>query len=180
MNVREKFLEAVKYESDIQGHIQYLYGESEGIVLELGVREGNSTAALLLGVERSDGHLFSVDVNSKCEDLFKDHPLWTFIKAHSTDNKFIVNRIYETGHEPKFNVIFIDTTHTLEQVSFELKIWSQYLKPEGSIFVHDVTTYATGAGDACRQFAKLYKWDYVVREGWHGLGILTKRQEVIK
>jgi len=176
MNVRDKYLEALKYESDIQGHIQFIYGESEGIVLELGVRNGNSTSALLLGVERSGGRLFSVDINPKCGDLFDGHPLWTFIKAFSTDDKEIITKIYETGHEPKFDIIFIDTVHTLEQVSFELKTWAQYLRPDGKIFVHDVITYASGAGEACKQFAQIYEWNYDVRAGWHGLGILTKKQ----
>ena len=53
------------------------------VVLEIGVRMGVSTAAFLLGVEKSGGHVYSVDIDPRCGALYRDHPQWTFIHANS-------------------------------------------------------------------------------------------------
>lgn len=49
-------------ESDIQHHLGLLFSLAKGNVLELGTRSGVSTAALLAGVERNGGFVYSVDI----------------------------------------------------------------------------------------------------------------------
>ena len=174
---RDRFSAWLRSENDIKGHLQFIYGESGGIVLELGVRGGVSTSAFLLGVERDDGHLFSVDINPRCKNIFWGHPGWTFIESDSKDFDRIEANVLGVGHPLAFDLIFLDTTHTFEQVSQELKMWSHYLKPKGTILVHDVTKYPSGGGKACEQFAKTENWKYRVREGSNGLGILTRKEK---
>jgi cephalosporin hydroxylase len=173
----DRFTGWLKAESDIHDHLQFIYDTSHGMVLELGIRSGVSTSALLAGIE-TDGEegslVVSVDTNKRCYEVFRGHPQWLFINCASTDFHEIETAILETGHPVVFNLILIDTLHSLEQVSQELKTWAPFLKAEGKILVHDVITYASGAGKACEQFAKFEKWKYQVREGSNGLGILTK------
>jgi hypothetical protein len=70
--------------TDMQDHLPYLFEMSHGKVLEIGVRGGASTSALLAGVESKGGHLWSVDINN-CRLL--EHPDWTFIQADSNAEK---------------------------------------------------------------------------------------------
>ena len=58
---------------------------ARGNVLELGVRAGVSTAALLAGVSDHGGHVWSVD-RDDCAPVFAGHPHWTFIQGDSLDN----------------------------------------------------------------------------------------------
>jgi len=70
--------------SDVQAHLPRLYAAAKGIVVELGVRAGISTTALLAGVEAHQGELWSVDRNCGCGALFH-HPQWRFICADSLE-----------------------------------------------------------------------------------------------
>jgi len=173
--VLRKFEKALKYESDIKGHIQFIYGESGGIILECGVRDGFSTSALLLGVEAQGGILFSVDRERSCGTHFDGHPAWKFIHSESTNFEKIAGTILGSGHLLEFDLLFLDTIHTYEQVAQELKMWGPKVKEEGKILVHDVEKFK-GADSACREFARLNKWEYKIRPGYNGLGILRRKK----
>jgi predicted O-methyltransferase YrrM len=177
VEIYKQFKEMLKDESDIQGHLEFINRESCGIILECGVRDGYSTTALLLGVDNGRGHLFSVDRNNSCERHFPNHKDWTFINAYSTDEKKISEAVLGQGYPVLFDLIFLDTEHTYEIVYQELALWSGHLKPNGKILIHDVTTYHQGAGRACQYFAQREKWDYQIREGWNGLGILKRKEK---
>lgn len=177
MNLKEVFDKWCRAQGDLHDHVEFLYHASRGIVLELGVRGGTSTSALLLGAERDGGRLFSVDKNKTCGELFKGHALWHFIHSDSLDRKAIERTIQKAGHQADFDIIFIDTIHTYIQVARELSLWNTRLKHGGKIFVHDVTTYPQGAGAACQSFAQKNNWNYEIREGSNGLGILTRKGE---
>jgi len=175
-DVGKDYREKSKHESDIKGHMDYLMKNAYGSVLELGVRDGYSTTALLLGVEGSDGHLFSVDKNQACGRHYSGHPNWTFINAYSTDVEDIETKVLEAGYPFQFDLIFLDTLHSYEQVSLEIGTYLPKLNSDGQIVVHDVTTYR-GAGDACRYYAVREKLDFQIIEGWNGLGILKRRDK---
>lgn len=174
--IRSKYDEGLKQESRIQGHMEYLFGESDGTVLQCGVRDGLATAALLYGVQRGDGHLFSVDMHPGYAGYFESDK-WTFVNAYSDDTQKIETKIIEKGYEPKLDLVYLDTVHSYEQVFRELITWAPYVKADGKILVQSVTTYWRGAGEAARYFAHREKWDYQMREGWHGLGILRRQQK---
>jgi hypothetical protein len=113
--------------SDIQAHLPRLYKAAKGKCLEIGVRFGLSTSALLAGIEEHGGHLTSVDIN-ECK-IFEGHPNWTFIQADSvTDAKLkeLLNGEYE--------VLFVDGDHTYEGALSDLQHFGPHAK---HIFVHD-------------------------------------------
>lgn len=120
--------------SDIEAHLSLLYREARGNVLELGVRYGNSTAALLAGVERHGGHLYSVDIMD-CRGVIEANNQWTFIQADSLDYKTISPHI-----QGSINILFIDTDHSYERTKSELELWGNVTK--GKIFLHDTDSFS--------------------------------------
>jgi hypothetical protein len=123
--------------SDIRRHLPRLREAAHGTVLELGVRGGNSTAALLAGVETRGGILWSVDVDSSCGDVFAGHPQWRFVCASSLDEA----TIHDAGLGEHIDVLFVDTLHTFDHVKAELETWVPKVRTGGRILVHDVESF---------------------------------------
>lgn len=106
-------------------------------MLELGVRGGNSTAALLAGLEERGGRLWSVDVDPECRNVFRGHPQWRFVLADSRD----VPEVVAAGLPAQLDVLFIDTIHTYEQVRDELAVWGERVRKGGVILFHDTDSF---------------------------------------
>lgn len=122
---------------DIQAHLEnltdYVVAIDATRVVELGVRTGNSTTALLAGVEQTDGRLWSVDVaEHKAPDAVAKHPRWTFTQGDSIDP-------HTFGYLPftAIDLLFIDTSHTLEQTTAELAMYGNLVRQDGLVVLHD-------------------------------------------
>lgn len=111
--------------SDIQEHLPKLYAAAKGTCLEIGVRSGVSTSALLAGIEQHGGHLYSMDIND-CA-VFSGHPQWTFRRADS-----LKENPYPELEE--IDVLFVDGDHSYEGCLSDLSRWGGKAK---RIFVHD-------------------------------------------
>ena len=157
-------------QSDIQHHLGLLFSSARGNVLELGTRSGVSTAALLAGVERHGGHVWSVDLDANCINLF-EHPQWTFTCGDSCDPE-IAEFLSIRGERECFDLIFIDTTHQYEITQAELALWGPHLKPGGTILLHDTETFP-GVRRAAQEFADAHGWDSTFVLPCHGMGILV-------
>lgn len=158
----------MKAETGFKDHLQFIYLQSEGNILELGVREGVSTSAFLYGVEQNGGHVWSVDLNERCYETFRGHKDWTFIHGNSLD----VARLEEGGVPATINLLFLDTVHTYEQVNLELKTWGPRVKEAGLILVHGINKYPH-AQDACEAYAKANGRLFRARPGNGGLGVIS-------
>jgi cephalosporin hydroxylase len=122
------FVERLGQWSDIVGHLQFLHEtvieRDAQVVVELGIRSGNSTAALLAAVEPTGGHLWSVDIDTPV--LPFDSEAWTVIVG---DDLAVADQLPET-----IDVLFIDTSHTFVQTLAELRLYG----PRASvILLHD-------------------------------------------
>lgn len=166
--------------SDIQAHLVRLYDFTvqipvkEKVVVELGVREGISTAALLAAVNDSGGHLYSVDIDA-CPEARKLHggePNWIFIRG---DDMEVVK-----GWNKPIDHLFIDTRHTFDHTLNELREWGKWVKLGGIITLHDLYVYeASGRSevlDAIEQYMKENQGKYRLKafEGSYGLGLLRR------
>ncbi len=129
-------------ENDMHDYSPFLRQVAKGNVLEIGVCQGVSTAALLLGLDdKNEGHLWSIDLDPKCSDLYA-HPRWTFILG---DSRAIV-LIGDAGghyHQPKldppqFDVLVIDGDHSYATATSDLQRFSTLVLPGGTILMHDV------------------------------------------
>ncbi len=151
--------------SDMQAHLPTLYEAARGNVLELGVRAGVSTSALLTGVVDHGGHVWSVD-RDDCGAVFTPHPDWTFIQADSCDATITVPEVLDC--------LFIDTEHTADRTYRELMLWGPRVKVGGVILLHDTDDGSTypGVRDAMEAWCLERALTPEYRSGSYGLGVI--------
>lgn len=164
MAAREQYAYWLTHWSDVQTHLPTLYEHARGNVLELGVRAGVSTAALLAGVSDHGGHVWSVD-RDDCGPVFGNHPHWTFIQADSLEAE---------GVPETLDCLWIDTEHTETRTIAELRLWGARVKPSGVILLHDTDDGSTYPG--VRNAIELYCAETgrtpEYHEGSYGLGVI--------
>lgn len=123
-------------ESDMHDHIDRLMGvvreTNAANVIELGVRKGVSTVAFLAALEETDGRLWSCDRNPhRVGPEIARHPRWSFVLGDDVDPA-----IARLAPEP-CDVLFIDTSHTLEHTWQELALYGPKVRSGGAIVCHD-------------------------------------------
>lgn len=163
---QERYPEVAAAPSDIQQHLPRLRKEAHGTVLELGVRGGSSTVALLAGLEERGGVLWSVDIDPASAAIFADHAQWRFVLADSRDERPVV----DAGLPSELDVLFIDTLHTYEQVRDELAVWGDRVAPGGVILFHDTDSYPP-IRRAISEWCKSRRVPFEFRGGSNGLGV---------
>lgn len=145
------------YERDLyinlHEHCQTL-ATAKGQVLDLGCssnagpfHEGIATNALLEGVEKNGGEVWSVESNDLSK-LFKGHKQWHFIQTNSLDEEKILNACKKTA----FDLIFIDTEHSYDRTKKELELWGKRVNPGGRIILHDHAIFS-GIDQAIKEYA---------------------------
>jgi cephalosporin hydroxylase len=181
MTVRDEYQMRCWMTSDIVQHLPRLHAEAstgDVVVIELGVRSGNSTAAFLAAVEEYGGHVHSVDIG-RPPVPWHGHPQWTF---HLGDDLALVDEL------PECDVLFIDTSHHYGHTLAELEAFVPKVKPGGIVLMHD-TELEQPAGAPVedppfpvRVAADEYcaKHDLTVEyvEGCYGLGVIRLPEEM--
>jgi predicted O-methyltransferase YrrM len=155
---------------DISAHLPLLRFLARGNVLEIGVRSGISTAALLLGVQENGGHVYSIDTDPGCGSVYAGHANWTFICGHSRDNS---ERIL--GQSPPPDLLVIDGDHSYEMVLSDLEKYGTRVRAGGLILLHDADFLAPGhdgVRPALKEFIRLHKHSLKFFPGSYGLGIV--------
>lgn len=129
--------------------------------MEIGVRSGCSTAALLAGIEEHGGHLWSVDIND-CP-VFAGHPNWTFRQADTLkEAETIKNQLPEA-----LEMLFVDGDHTYEGALSDLM---QFGPLAGKIFVHDTNAPDyPGVKQAVDEYVKATGRNVTFYEGSYGM-----------
>jgi hypothetical protein len=163
---QERYLEIAAESSDIKRHLPRLRREARGTVLELGVRGGSSTVALLAGLEERGGMLWSVDIDPASAAVFPGHGQWRFVLADSCDERPVA----EAGLPDELDVLFIDTIHTYEQVREELAVWGHRVIDGGVILFHDTDSYPE-IRRAISEWCKSRGVPFEFRGGSNGLGV---------
>jgi cephalosporin hydroxylase len=166
--------------SDIVGHLPYLYQRAlatEGYLVELGVRSGESTCAFLAALEASDtGFLWSVDIdNPSVPPEWFDLPFWSFVKG---DDIVVADELPRS-----IDLLFIDSSHQYQHTYDELNLYGDRVADGGVILLHDtdleVAPGSTRDEDkgypvrrAVQEWCKERGLTPEFREGWHGLGVI--------
>ena len=160
---------------DIDMHAPYMIEQAHGNILEIGVREGCSTASFLLGLEYSGGHLYSVDIEAAPGELFAGHPNWTFIQADSQKPETLLPQLAGVH----FDILFIDGDHSYEAVANDLKNYAPLVKDGGKIILHDVlSAYDPGVRQAVDEFVAAQGYELEVFKSWVGLGTIHVRHRM--
>lgn len=154
-------------ESDIYHHLPLLFAKAHGNVVELGTRSGVSTAALLAGVERHGGHVWSVDIDPQSAHVAAGHPQWTFVQASSTDMQ---TRQALKKAQP-IDLLLIDTIHTEAHVAAEFAVWADAVRKGGVICVHDTETFP-GVRRAVEAACAARGWPVSFVRPCHGMAVI--------
>lgn len=154
-------------ESDIYHHLPLLFAKAHGNVVELGTRSGVSTAALLAGVERFGGHVWSVDIDPQSARVAEGHPQWTFVQASSTDMQ---TRQALKKAQP-IDLLLIDTIHTEAHVAAEFAVWADAVRKGGVICVHDTETFP-GVRRAVEAACAARGWPVSFVRPCHGMAVI--------
>ena len=114
-------------EGDMRAFLPWLREHAKGLILEIGVRDGASTSAFLLGLEANGGHLTSIDIHDR-SGLWQ-HPPWTFHLANSLRVEF---------PDSTFDVALIDGDHSAPAFLGDLHNCYHWVRPGGLVLSHDL------------------------------------------
>jgi predicted O-methyltransferase YrrM len=169
MSLREEYDRRRSDESsDIYHHLSALFGHvaecrsEDPVVLELGTRTGNSTAAFLYALQvRQCGILHSVDIEAPDvpEDWYRN-PQWNFHLGSDTDPR-ILGAVLPV--HPGIDVLFVDTSHTYEHTLAELVLCMPLVKPGGIALFHDTEVVS----EVCHVARALDEYCADVQKLWH-------------
>lgn len=130
-------------QSDIWQHLAALYHfvKQSQRPLELGVRTGNSTVAIMCACTEDNKPLCSVDITDSSQEVRErlahfglDVCLWAFIPGNDI-SPGTVEQVRQVN--PTFDFILVDTTHTCEHTIQELNSYYQLLEHGGIMAFHD-------------------------------------------
>lgn len=135
-----EYQERSRHISDMAHYMPVLFGTAARYeqckIIELGVRGGDSTMALLAAAELAGGHLWSVDIDPGCEFLKRDPQpeshLWTFVCEDSR------SAAAAAATPDDAHVVLIDSSHDYDQTCTELLIYLDKLRGGGMLLMHDV------------------------------------------
>lgn len=174
---QQDYLERCELISDIRDHLPELHthgllAPDPAVIVELGVRSGNSTSAFLAALEgRPGGRLYSYDIEQpRVSKLFASCPWWEF---HLEDARIpaVAGRF-----EGQADILFLDTDpHTFDSTYWELQLWGPRVRPGGVILAHDTDPEKfLGPGQAMLEYEKTCgrKVSLEFRTGCYGLGVM--------
>lgn len=184
MNHNKTLINLVSTDSDIFNVLLWIYQcvwekakaalPRPYIAAELGVRCGNSTVAILCGMEQAqNGALYSCDIDP-CEHAHGvvaglNTERWRFTQEDSL--------IFASKFEPQScDFVFLDTSHEYQQTVRELDLWTNKLRPGGRMLIHD-TLSRPAVNQAVQEFLesrKAHSWPYYNIDTFCGLGVLDR------
>jgi hypothetical protein len=110
----------------------YLKSVKEPVILEFGVRYGQSTKLFLEVCEKNNGFLYSVDIDDTSKKF--NSKKWKFI--HSRDDNF---KLVESYIPKKIDLIYIDSFHDAEHVAKIFFHYYPFLKDNGYLIIDDIS-----------------------------------------
>jgi len=126
--------------TDISSHLKKIYLETlqfaPELVVELGVRSGESTVALNMAAQHIKAKHVSVDIDD-CSGVISD-PDWTFIHEDDIElSKRFPQWLSENNLKASIDVLFIDTSHEYHHTLQELVAWLPLLSDRAMVILHD-------------------------------------------
>lgn len=127
-------------DTDISDHLETLFIESmivkPKLVVELGVRTGQSTFVFERVAKLCNSFLLSVDIAPQ-----QSKTLWPRSVFIQKDDLLVAEEFVsfcaKNSLEPKIDVLFIDTSHEYHQTKKEIAKWFPFLAPRSTVFFHD-------------------------------------------
>jgi predicted O-methyltransferase YrrM len=141
-----------------------------GNILEIGVREAQSTKVILGGLnDRKRGMLTSVDIRDYTRFVPEDmRQKWRHIVGNSHDSDTVAKA---AEHAP-YDFIMIDGDHTTEGVEQDWLNYGPLCKKGGLVLFHDISNDERGTGGVEKFWKSLDIPNKVSIPRWPGLGII--------
>lgn len=138
MKYIEKLVEkTISGKGDSDKHIMTLFSialaSKSKIMIELGVRGGDTTIPLLEAAKLNDAVLYSVDINDvdfEVRDDLKSH--WKFIKSDA------IEFLESWDSNETIGFFYVDDWHSYEHVKRELEIIDTLVSPSSVVLLHDL------------------------------------------
>ncbi|WP_433470645.1 class I SAM-dependent methyltransferase [Saccharomonospora azurea] len=132
--------QAAEHPSDISDHLETLYLQTvlarPEVIVELGVRGGESTRVLLRAAATTDATLISVDVEPAATVQHSDR--WRFEQADSVEfGRSYPHYARANGLPERVDVLFLDTSHLYDDTVAELTVWLPLIRSGGVVLLHD-------------------------------------------
>lgn len=129
-----------RHRTDISDHLETLYrlalDRRAGLVVELGVRTGESTFALEQAVCQTGGWLVSVDIEPTAYS--SEYEKWRFLQVDDLElARMFADEMAKLGAPSTIDLLFLDTSHTYEHTVRELAAWMPLLSETGAAVLHD-------------------------------------------
>ncbi len=126
--------------TDISDFLPLLFYEAitqkPKLIVELGIRGGESTFVFERAARLCDATLLSVDIEPVGQ--LSDYPKWHFVEADDIEfSKHFMDWCREKQISPSIDLLFIDTSHLYEHTLQEIKHWFPYLAPQAKVIFHD-------------------------------------------
>lgn len=160
--------------TDINQHLTTLYMLAVEFnaknILELGVRGGESTIALLQAAKEIGATVHSVDTDTcpTAKERVKEY-------GFESHWNFILGDDRQVEWTQPINLLFIDTTHEYEQTLQELRKYEPFVVRKGIIILHDTMTFPD-----CQKAVEAYMQDRIDLKAYryinnNGLTVIFKR-----
>lgn len=165
MTREEAYKRFCSYPTDICDYLPLLYNLTvllnAKLVIELGMRDGNSSSAFLYGIEKTGGRLWSCDLDPLHETcIWRKHEPSDLINFMH-DQDWTRNRGDDIELAPTAptgaDILFIDTSHLYEHTAAELKSYFPKLNDNGILIIHDTDGCYPGQDQAVNEFLELHK-----------------------
>ena len=141
--------------SDSDKHQMLLYsiviGSNAKNIIELGVRNGDTTVPLTLGAKETGGMVYSVDKMKVGFNL--DESLQKYNTFYLQDAILFLE---DWDENKDIDLVYVDDWHAYEHVKKELEILDRIVSPKTIILIHDLMY-----GDTCPH----YHSDLTLKEG---------------
>jgi cephalosporin hydroxylase len=136
----DEIVERASMRTDINDHLTTLFLESLSVrpdlIVELGVRGGESTFVLERVAQLYGSKLLSLDIEDCSRaSSYRD---WSFVECDDIAfaQKF-PGWCREHSIVPSIDVLFIDTSHEYSHTLAEINNWFPFLASRGKVFMHD-------------------------------------------
>jgi predicted O-methyltransferase YrrM len=113
--------------------------KSNGIVVELGTREGDSTRAILAACEDCASDLYSFDIADVCA-VVQNTTAQLGFGWFDANWIFTMKDSIKAGMDwslPQADLIFVDSDHSFEVTRAEIVMWHKHVRPGGVMVFHD-------------------------------------------
>lgn len=123
-------------------------------ILELGVRDGNSTMPWILAAKETGGEVVSLDLESTrwtCPEDYRAY--WKFIQSDAI--KYLEECVQ---NNVTYDLIYIDDWHAYSHVKRELELVEKMITPSGLVLVHDLMYHNSQPDYRCELNTRDSQW----------------------